>query len=101
MSGAGLKKCMPTTRAGVATADAISVTESAEVFVARMASGADDRLELREERELRVELLDDGFDDEVASVEGRRARSSATAARARLARPRRVMRSLSTLRWRK
>ena len=39
MSGAGLKKCMPTTRSGDDVAAAISVTESAEVFVARMQSG--------------------------------------------------------------
>ena len=39
MSGAGLKKCMPTTRSGDEVAAAISVTESAEVFVARMQSG--------------------------------------------------------------
>ena len=39
ISGAGLKKCIPTTRPGVEVAAAISVTESAEVFVARTASG--------------------------------------------------------------
>src|SRR5690606_21442740 len=36
----GLKKCMPTTRSGWGTAVAISVTLSAEVFVAMMASGS-------------------------------------------------------------
>ena len=39
ISGAGLKKCMPTTRSGVEVAAAISVTESADVFVASTASG--------------------------------------------------------------
>ena len=39
ISGAGLKKCMPTTRSGRVVAAAISVTESAEVLVARIASG--------------------------------------------------------------
>ncbi len=39
ISGAGLKKCMPTTRPGDDVAAAISVTESAEVLVARTASG--------------------------------------------------------------
>ena len=39
ISGAGLKKCMPTTRSGRVVAAAISVTESAEVFVASTASG--------------------------------------------------------------
>ena len=37
--GAGLKKCMPTTRSGCRVASAISVTDSADVFVARTASG--------------------------------------------------------------
>ena len=43
MSGAGLKKCMPTTRSGVEVAEAISVTESAEVFVASTASARQTR----------------------------------------------------------
>src|SRR5688572_16514651 len=38
-TGAGLKKCIPTTRLGLPVATAISVTGSDEVFVARMASG--------------------------------------------------------------
>ena len=38
-TGAGLKKCMPTTRLGFDVATAISVTGSDEVFVARTASG--------------------------------------------------------------
>ena len=38
ISGAGLKKCMPTARSGRSSTDAISVTESAEVFVARIVS---------------------------------------------------------------
>ena len=38
-TGAGLKKCMPTTRLGFDVATAISVTGSDEVFVARIASG--------------------------------------------------------------
>src|SRR5262245_11676524 len=36
-TGAGLKKCMPTTRSGCAVADEISVTESEDVLVARIA----------------------------------------------------------------
>ena len=39
MTGAGLKKCTPTTRDGRAVATEISVTDSAEVFVARIVSG--------------------------------------------------------------
>ena len=38
-TGAGLKKCMPTTRLGLEVATAISVTGSDEVFVASTASG--------------------------------------------------------------
>src|SRR5689334_21277137 len=37
MTGAGLKKCIPTTRPGVAQEEAIAATESDEVFVARIA----------------------------------------------------------------
>ena len=43
INGAGLKKCMPTTRSGVDVAAAISVTESADVFVASTASGRQTR----------------------------------------------------------
>ncbi len=39
-TGAGLKKCMPTTRSGRPVTSAISVTESADVLVARIASGS-------------------------------------------------------------
>ena len=45
-TGAGLKKCTPTTRPGCEVAAAISVTDSDEVFVASTASGRDDRVEL-------------------------------------------------------
>ncbi len=38
-TGAGLKKCMPTTRLGLLVATAISVTGSEDVFVASTASG--------------------------------------------------------------
>ena len=57
---------MPTTRPAVDVAAAISVTESAEVLVARTASGTADPLELGEELPLRLELLDDRLDHEVA-----------------------------------
>ncbi len=39
MSGAGLKKCMPSTRSGWCVADAIAATERALVFVARPQAG--------------------------------------------------------------
>ncbi len=38
MSGAGLKKCIPTIRPGELVAAAISVTDNADVFVASTAS---------------------------------------------------------------
>ncbi len=65
--GAGLKKCMPTTRSGCAVAVAIAVTESAEVFVASTASGATIASSAPEELALRVEVLDDRLDHEVAA----------------------------------
>ena len=40
MTGAGLKKCMPTTRPGRATAPAIAVIGIDEVFDASTAAGA-------------------------------------------------------------
>ena len=40
ISGAGLKKCMPTSRSGRASAPPIAVIESEEVLLARMASSA-------------------------------------------------------------
>ena len=66
ISGAGLKKCMPTTRPGVDVAAAISVTESAEVFVARTASGRQIRSSSAKSSPLRLELLDDRLDHDVA-----------------------------------
>ena len=71
MSGAGLKKCMPTTRSGVETAPAISVTDSADVFVASTASAPADLLERGEQLLLRRELLDDRLDHDVAVGERR------------------------------
>ena len=68
-TGAGLKKCIPTTRSGRAVAFATSVTESAEVFVASTASSDDHAVEHAEELLLGVELLDDRLDHEVAAGE--------------------------------
>ena len=65
-SGAGLKKCIPITRSGRSVASAICETESADVFVARIASGRRDPVELGEQLALRLELLDDRLDHEVA-----------------------------------
>ncbi len=47
MTGAGLKKCMPTTRSGCVAAAAIAVTGSEEVLVASTQSVGDDLRELR------------------------------------------------------
>ena len=47
-------------------AAAIAVTDSADVLVARIVSAPADPLELGEERLLRLELLDDRLDHEVA-----------------------------------
>ena len=66
MSGAGLKKCMPTTRSGVDVADAISVTESADVFVASTVSARQMRSSSRKSSCFGLELLDDRLDHEVA-----------------------------------
>ena len=75
-TGAGLKKCMPTTRSGVCVASAICVTESAEVFVARIAARRDEAVELAEQLALDLEILEGGLDHELAVRRGRRARSS-------------------------
>ena len=56
---------MPTTRCGVETAEAISVTESAEVFVASTVS-AGQMPSSSAQSLLRRELLDDRLDHEVA-----------------------------------
>jgi hypothetical protein len=39
MTGAGLKKCIPTTRPGCLVGAAMAVTDSEDVLVARTASG--------------------------------------------------------------
>ena len=83
---------------GLVTADAISVTESAEVLVARTASGLTIDSST-EEGELRVQLLDDGFDHEVASVEGTSSRVVNDNRSRAAERSSADMRSLSTLRW--
>ena len=65
-SGAGLKKCMPITRSGCSVASAMEWIGIAEVFDARIASGAGEAVELGEHLPLRLELLDDRLDHEVA-----------------------------------
>ena len=53
----------------------MSETERADVFVARTASGPRDPVELGEQLALRLELLDDRLDDEIAVGEVGRHRS--------------------------
>ena len=55
ITGAGLKKCIPTTRPGCAAADASEATENDDVFVARIAPGANDAAERGEQRALHAE----------------------------------------------
>ena len=69
ISGTGLKKWDPAKRCGVLSFAAIVVTDKEDVFVARMQSGADDSFELGEKLALRIEILDDRFDHDVASFE--------------------------------
>ena len=74
---------MPTMRSGVDVADAISVTESADVFVASTASARQTRSSSREQLLLRAELLDDRLDHDVAVGEVGELASSARGGRCR------------------
>ena len=67
--GAGLKKCMPTMRAGCFMPAASDVIESDDVFDASIAVRRDDDLELAEQLALDVEVLDDRLDDELRADE--------------------------------
>ena len=62
---------MPTRRWGRSREEAISVTERADVFVARTASGADHGLDAPEQVLLDGEILEHGLDHEVAVGERR------------------------------
>ncbi len=66
----GLKKWKPTTRSGRSSSAAISVIDSDEVLVARIASALTHRLELGEHLLLDREVLEDRLDDEVGVGEG-------------------------------
>ena len=70
-TGAGLKKCMPTTRLGFDVATAISVTGSEEVLVARTASGTTIASTLAKMLLLEVEVLGHRLDHELAVRPGR------------------------------
>ena len=64
MTGAGLKKWSPSTRAGWTVARAIASTDRALVFVARMAFGPRRRIERAQDRALRGQVLEHGLDDQ-------------------------------------
>ena len=64
-TGAGLKKCIPTTLDGRLVATEISVTDSDEVLVARMVSGPADLVGGGEDLLLEVEALGDRLDHHV------------------------------------
>ena len=66
IAGAGLNQCMPTTSAGREVAVAHSMTGRLDVVVASTAPGFMISSSAREQRPLDGELLDHGFDDEVA-----------------------------------
>ena len=69
ISGAGLKKCMPTIRSGRFMPAPSAVIENDDVFVAMMHAGVHDVLDALEELALRGEVLDDGFDDELRDAD--------------------------------
>ena len=74
IAGAGLKKCTPQTRSGRDVSIARSMTESVEVFVARIARVVHGAVEFVEQGLLHREVLDDRLDHEVAVVQVGQAR---------------------------
>ncbi len=68
ITGAGLKKCIPSTRAGRDVADAIAVTDSALVFVASSVSSGATSSSVRKIAPLRCEVLDGGLDHELRAT---------------------------------
>src|SRR4051794_4122815 len=77
ITGAGLKKCMPTTRSGPRTPAAISVTDSDEVFVASAQSAA--TASATRESRSRLSSSDSGAASITTSASARAARSGAAA----------------------
>ena len=100
ISGAGLKKCIPTTRSGRLAALAIAVTSSEEVFVASTHSSETTSSDsCLEQLLLELEALGGGLDHELARRQVARARragssrSAAAVASSSLQRPRSAPRS--------
>ena len=67
ISAGGLKKCMPTTRSGLGTPAAISVTRSEEVLVARIVSGPQTSASCGEQLALQLEVLGRRLDHQLAA----------------------------------
>src|SRR3954471_4401859 len=67
MTGAGLKKCIPTTRSGFFAAEAMEGMEREEVLVARMVSGP--QLALSEEKISRLRSMSSGAASMIMSYE--------------------------------
>ncbi len=67
ISTGGLKKCIPQTRSGRSTSAAIAVTDSEDVFVARIAPGPQAAASRREDLAFQLERLRRGLDHEVAA----------------------------------
>ena len=68
--GTGWRKCRPITRSERRVRAAISVTESDEVFVARMSSGGQTWSSLWKIEVLQLEVLHHALDDDVRRLEG-------------------------------
>ena len=70
MAGTGLKKCMPMKRSGREISAASRVIEIEDVFVAMIASGANQRVDPLEDRRLQGDVFRRRLDHEVGWPEG-------------------------------
>ena len=68
-TGAGLKKCMPTTRPGCFNPAASAVIDSDDVLDARIASGDHHHFQFAQQLALDVEILDDRLDHQLRADE--------------------------------
>ena len=94
MTGAGLKKCIPTTRSGPGARRAIAVTRSDEVFGREHARRAPRRpRRAREELALERQALGRRLDDELAAGAARRSPAARSAARLGVGGPSRARRA--------
>ena len=65
MTFAGLKKCRPTTSCGRCGHLAIASMSSVDVLRREDAAGLGDGIELAKDVLLQIEILEDGFDDQI------------------------------------